>query len=227
MQRILLNILLLVSISWLAACQQAAVMPDEVAHSYWSAIKSGDSSTLKSLTIDSNDVTKDMLISSLQLTDFKIKRTIIEAENAIVEVELQLANTGSVPVLVNTVLVKHNQSWLVDHKTTVATLSSQSDIGDAIAALHKFSRLFSKDLDDSLSELERQAPVIRNDIVNIIQKITERVPVLKKELEKLAEEIDKTVKPLMEKDDRFSKNTAPAVKGRRNQIQKISDSTAH
>jgi phosphate uptake regulator len=180
-------------------------MPDEVARNYWSAVISGDTNTLKSLTINPDDVTEDQLIGSLQLTDFKIKRTIIEEDNAVVEVELQLANTGSVPVPVNTVLVKRDQFWLVDHRTTVATLSQKSDIGDAIAALHKFTRIFSKDLDQSLSELERQAPIIRNDIVNMIQKITERVPVLKKELEKLAEEIDKTVKPLIEQGNQSSK----------------------
>jgi hypothetical protein len=210
MQSILINtILLLFSAVLFTGCQQKPVMPDEIARNYWSAVKSGDTSTLKSLTINHQDVTEDQLIGSLQLTGFKIRRTIIEDDNAVVEVDLQLADTGSIPVPVNTVLIKQDQSWLVDHRTTVASLRSKSDIGDAIAAFHKFSRLFSKDLDQSLTELERQAPAIRNDIVNMMEKFTERVPALKKQLEQLIEDIDKTVKPLIEKENNHPNKADP------------------
>jgi hypothetical protein len=205
MQRILFNILLILSPVLLAGCQQQTVMPDEVAHDYWSAVQSGNTSSLKNLTVDANDLNEGKLISSLDLKNFKIKRTIIEADNAIVEVDLELANTGSVPVPIDTILIKQDQSWLVDHRTTLASLRKNSEIGDAIAELHKFSRMFSKDLDQSLDQLERQAPAIRKNIVDLMQKMTARVPALKKELENLVEDIDKTIKPLMEQQNQPSK----------------------
>ncbi|MEE9346152.1 MAG: hypothetical protein V3U88_11150 [Methylococcales bacterium] len=199
MRRILFNILLILSAVLLIGCQQNSVMPDEVARNYWSAVQSGNSSTLKNLTINNNGVNEERLMRSLHLKNFKIRRTIIEENNAIVEVDLELENAGSVPVPIDTVLIKQDQSWFVDHKTTLASLRKKSDIGDAIAELHKFSRLFSRELDQSLNQLEQQAPAIRRSLVDLMQKITARAPVLKKELEILIEEIDKTVKPLIEK----------------------------
>jgi hypothetical protein len=207
MRRILFNILLILSAVLLIGCQQNSVMPDEVARDYWNAVQSGNANTLKNLTINNKGVNEERVMSSLHLKSFKIRRTIIEENNAIVEVDLELENTGSVPVPIDTILIKQDQSWLVDHKTTLASLRRKSDIGDAIAELHKFSRLFSRELDQSLNQLEQQAPAIRKSLVDLMQKITARAPVLKKELEILIEEIDKTVKPLIEKQNQSPNQT--------------------
>ncbi len=193
---------LIVSIVVLTSCQQKSMMPDEVARDYWNAVKSGDSSQLKSLTTNGRESQEDQMIKAIQLNNFKIKRTIIEESNAIVEVDLDLAESDSIPVPVNTVLIKQNQVWLVDHKTTIASLRSKSDIGDAIAALHRFGKMFSRDLDHSLNELERKAPVIRNDIKHLMEKMSKRLPTLKKEFQKLLEDIDNAVKPLTDLDKR-------------------------
>ena len=210
MFRVSLYIPLLLIVTLLASCQQQSVMPDEVAREYWNAVKSGNTARLKNLTINDNKAFDDQLIKSLQLKDFQIKRTIIEKQNAIVEVDLELAETGSIPVPVNTVLIKHNKTWRVDNDTTIASLRSKSEIGDAIAALHQFSRMFSKGLDQSLDELERQAPVIRNDIKELMGKMSARLPVLKNEFEKLLKDIDETVKPLTEQDKKpLPRSTQP------------------
>ncbi|MEE9425561.1 MAG: hypothetical protein V3V18_11380 [Methylococcales bacterium] len=211
MQRIIFNVLLIVSPVLFAGCQQKTVMPDEVAHDYWNAVQSGNTSSLKNLTIDPDEVNEGKLISSLDLKNFKIKRTIIEADSAIVEVDLELTNTGSVPVPIDTILVKQDHSWLVDHRTTLASLRKNSEIGDAIAELHKFSRMFSRDLDQSLDQLERQAPAIRKNIVDLMQKMTARVPILKRELENLVKDIDKTIKPLMEQQNQPSQQPGKVV----------------
>lgn len=207
MRRILFNIFLILSAVLLIGCQQNSVMPDEVARNYWNAVQSGNANTLKNLTINNNGVNEERVMSSLRLKSFKIRRTIIEENNAIVEVDLKLEKAGSVSVPIDTILIKQGQSWLVDHKTTLASLRRKSDLGNAIAELHKFSRMFSRDLDHSLDQLEQQAPVIRKSLVELMQKMTARVPVLKKELETLIEEIDKTVKPLMKRQNQPPKQT--------------------
>ncbi len=197
MQRIHLFLLFGIFIL-LTSCQQKALMPNEVARDYWDAVKSGNSHQLKNLTINDNGTPEDQLIGSLKIKSFKIKRTIIEDQKATVEVDLELDEADSILIPVNTVLIKQNKIWRVDHKTTVASLRNKSDIGDAIAALHQFSRMLSKDLDQSLTQLERQAPVIRKDIKHLMEKLSARVPTLKKEFQKLIEDIDKSVKPLKE-----------------------------
>ena len=199
MQRTLFKVLLILLTVIFVGCQQKSVLPDEVARNYWSAVQSGNTNALKNLTINGNVDSEEQLMSSLHLKNFKIRRTIIEDNNAIVEVDLELENAGSIAVPVDTVLIKQDQSWLVDHKTTLASLRKKSNIGDAIAELRKYSKMFSRDLDQSLNQLEQQAPVIRKSLVELMQKITARVPALKKELKILIEEIDKTIKPLMEK----------------------------
>lgn len=185
-------------IGLISGCQQKPLMPDEVAQEYWKAVKSGNTEQLRNLTVDAANAATDPEISELQLKEFKIKRIIIEEKDAVVEVDLQLAQAESVPVPVNTILVKQNQTWLVDHGTTFASLKTKSDLGNAIAALHQFSRILSRDLDQSLTELEKKAPVIRKDINNLIDKMSTRLPTLKREFQKLLEDIDQSVKSFAE-----------------------------
>lgn len=197
-------------IGLISGCQQKALMPDEVAREYWNAVKSGNTEQLRNLSVDAPSAVTDPEINELKLKDFKIKRIIIEDKDAVVEVDLQLAEADSVPVPVNTILIKQNQTWLVDHGTTFASLKTKSDLGNAIAALHRFSRMFSRDLDQSLTELEQKAPIIRKDINNLIDKMSTRLPTLKKEFQKLLEDIDRSVKSFAEK-QQHNQNSNPQI----------------
>ena len=201
MRRLLFCILLFLPIVLSASCQQRPMMPDEVARAYWNAIKSGNVNQQKDLSLQENASTNDQLTNPLQIRDFKIKRTIIEDQKAIVEVDLELADTTNPNHLpVNTVLIKQDTVWRVDHKTTMASLQSKNEIENAMTALHQFSKQFSKGLDQSFNELERQAPVIRRDIKQLMEQMSARLPGLKQEFEKMIEEIDKAVKPLTKPD---------------------------
>ncbi|MCH9699436.1 MAG: hypothetical protein K0U68_15160 [Gammaproteobacteria bacterium] len=203
-------LLVILSIGLITGCQQKSLMPGEVAQEYWNAVKSGNTEQLRNLSIDAANAATDPEISELKLKDFKIKRIIIEDKDAVVEVDLQLAEADSIPVPVNTILVKQNQTWLVDHATTFASLKTKSDLGNAIAALHQFSRILSRDLDQSLTELEKKAPVIRKDINNLIDKMSTRLPTLKREFQQLLEDIDQSVKSFAEKSQ--SQDIKPKMK---------------
>ena len=214
MRRLPFCILLFLPIVLSASCQQRPMMPDEVARAYWNAIKSGNVNLQNDLSLQENASTNDQ-INSLQIRDFKIRRTIIEGQKAIVEVDLELADTtspGHLPV--DTVLIKQDTVWRVDHKTTMASLQSKNEIENAMTALHQFSKQFSKGLDQSFNELERQAPVIRRDIKQLMEQMSARLPALKQEFEKMIEDIDKAVKPLTKPDTKTPRQpTQPSASG--------------
>ena len=171
----------------------ANLTPMQVSEKFWIAIQNQDSATARKYIAEGTIHTDDVTESILPVNNVALGRTVIEENNAWIDTSVEIAGDRPFSMSLETVLLKNNNSWLVDYDATVASISRGSGVARVIGSLSELGDEFYDKLDRSLDEIERSLPEIQKEIETIEENIKQKLPELQRRLDEFMRQLEEAL----------------------------------
>ena len=186
----LVSILFLLVLS--AGCV-ANLTPIQVSEKFWTAIKNRDAGAARLFIADGTASTDDITGNILPLNDIALGRTVIDGDQAWVDTDVEIAADKPFNLSLKTVLLRKDERWKVDYDSTVASISSDSNVARVIGKLSEFSGEFSRELDRSLEEMQRALPQIKKELGDIEENMKKSLPEIRQQLDEFIRQLEEAL----------------------------------
>lgn len=190
--RTALTIIILFFVILASGCV-ARLTPIQVSEKFWTAIKNKDAGAARLFIAEGTATTDDITGNVLPLNGFEVGRTVIEGDQAWVDTNVEIAADKPFNLSLKTVLLRKEERWKVDYDSTVASISSDSNVARVIGKLSEFSGEFSRELDRSLDEMQRALPQIKKELDNIEENMKKSLPELRQQLEEFIRQLEEAL----------------------------------
>ncbi len=172
-----LSILLLLVLG-LSGCMLSSAEQQvrETAEAFWVAVQADDMEAAKKLvTWESAQYLQFLQSKQVSTQRFELGELKIQGEIAEIATLLYGGDKGDLKIPVRTVLVKHEDGWLVDVQKTMGSMVSGA-MGAVVDQLNSFMQEGLKGLDKSLSEsVDQLGETLRNGIKGLEKDLTKPV----------------------------------------------------
>jgi len=193
MSQDLTRLFLLVSMcALLIACGKAKT-PQEVAHSFWQAVESGNPSQVKKHVSAKDQITMDSLQNVMPISDISFGKIIIDGDIASVDTLVTLEGDRPMELPINTHLLKENDQWAVDYVRTIDTIVGAGKVAAVINQFKDIGNAVKNGIEQSVNELEKAMPNIEEQMSNLEEQIQLAVPQLKSRFENFSRELEQAL----------------------------------
>ncbi|CAA6819975.1 MAG: Unknown protein [uncultured Thiotrichaceae bacterium] len=144
----------------------------EVANSFWQAVLDKDMETAKGLvTWDSVEYLKFLSNDKLAAQNFETGELQITDGVAEIATVLNSGSTAEMQIPVRTILVRHEDGWLVDVQKTLGSMVSGA-MGSIVDQLNSFMQDGLKGLDESLSDsIDQLGKTLENGLQDLQKEL--------------------------------------------------------
>jgi len=119
---------------------------------------------------------------------------LIDGDHAWVDTTVEIKAEKSFSIPLKTILLKENGLWMVDYESTVATLSSASELATVMGSIHELGEQFAKQFNEVLDVLKKNIPQVQHELEKLEENIKSQIPELKDSLEDLARKLEEALK---------------------------------
>lgn len=186
--------LLLGLCSFLLSCQ-SATRPEDVSKKFWQAVQQQDIEQIKKYSLkDSYSQTTDFgLLADIE--DFSLGKIIIDGDKAEIKTRVTIKTGTKQNVLsISTHLLKQEDNWLVDYKSTVAPIITNKEMVELMGGIEELTDEFTKDIEGSIEEFKNKAlPDIKLKLEQAEKELKGKLPEIKKEIDEFLKDLEKSI----------------------------------
>lgn len=186
-------IVILVLSAMISGCA-ANLSPIEVSEHFWTAVQNRDNQAIRKYISSNTPKETDLITGTLPISSFTLGRTVIDKNKAWVDTTVELTGDDPFSLPIKTVLLQENKQWKVDYSTTVASISSSSDVARILGSLNDLGIQFSDKLNQSLGEIQKSLPEVQRELEKIEESMQQKLPELQQRMEEFMRQLEEALK---------------------------------
>lgn len=170
-----------------------ALPPQDVADRYWRSVVTRHPDKLKRYVCAAEQGLLADAAALPPVTRYALGTIVIEDDRARIETRVVLDGPEALEIPLTTQLLRDNDRWCVEHRTTVSAITSERELAEVMRQIEAIGETLKHGIDRSVDDLKNALPRVEEEIARFESEFKQRLPELREKIEEFRKRFEESI----------------------------------